>query len=647
MRSTTALKLDLKAPEKFGNVAAKLGVDERRTLAQDLLELIGIDETSMAEWMTEAKGFLDELEDKGDPKPQDREQDGSGEGDPPSTEMTLAAIIQFSAGASDALLGEPDLCSASEDDDQAVALAAWISSQVRTKDPNWILETDPLIVHMSATGLAWRKRGFDDQDEAFHSRFVPCTHIIVNANAKSVERMPRITEDFTRYPYEIDRSIRRGKWVDYEPVYDDNDPQAEKSFYECDCWLDLDGDGIDEPWTVVISRDDHPEVVKIAPRWSKNTIVDTDERLDFNPIHRCYAYKFLPDPKGGFLPMGFGKLLKRVQGSADQLLTAIVDTAKSAAEDGGVLAGGGAGLPDKVELKRNRVNTIQTDGRSLTDMYNPFPTKQVSAASVQVLEKIMTLGDRLAGTLNLLENAPASMTATMAKGIIDTGSKVQGAVHRRLVASMTGEFKQFARMADAYDQLPDGLTGSSADGVAVTADPQLATEMARSGLAGIYMELMKDPLTKWDEVRMRLYKVLRLPQPQKLLGSPPQPEATPHEKMQGMIGLLKQRTENIKVIGAVAQQLTQSLLNMVQAAGGMQDQRLAMLQMAQIEMAVKNMMEQSADVRSTIDGMVNPPSDQSTLALPPPQTGQNGSALSSGQPGGGTGAGQSGSPVGA
>ena len=441
MRDLPKLKLDLNKPEDFGNVAAKLKEDERRTLANDLIELIGIDENSMSDWLGKAKGYLDKVDAEGDDFPQDREQEGAAEEPPPSTEMTLAAVIQFSARATDALLGEPDLARASEPGSEP--LASWVSSQLRTKDPNWTLDTDPLVVHMAVTGLSWRKRDFEDQDKVFQTHFLPCTDVIINANVRSIERAPRITHQFERYPYEIDRSIERSKWLDYEPKYDDADPQAPKRFYETDAWLDLDGDGMDEPWTVVISRDDMAEVVRIRPRWSKKTVVDTDEVLFFNPIRRFYPYRFLPDPKGGFFPMGFGKLLDRTESSADRLLASIIETAKSESENGGVLAGGGFGLPDKVELKNNRIATVNTDGAPLANKFSPFPVKSVSPGSVAVLEKIMTLGDRLAGTLNLLENAPASMTATMAKGIIDSGTQVQSAVHRRLVASMTQEFRMF------------------------------------------------------------------------------------------------------------------------------------------------------------------------------------------------------------
>lgn len=635
MRDLPTMKLDLQKPETFGNLAEKMAVDERRTVADDLMQLIKVDETSMSPWLGEAKGYLEEVEAENSKKSYgNEEQRGAGETGPPSTEMTLAAVIQFAARATGALLGEPDLAKASEPGGEP--LAKWVSRQLRTVDPNWTLDTDPLVVHMAVTGLAWRKRTFDDYDRVFNSYFCPCTDVIINANVRAAERAPRITHQFERYPYEIERSINRKHWVDYDPLFEENDPQAPKQFYECDAWLDFDGDGTTEPWTVVISRDDHPEVVKITPRWSRKTIVDDENVLFFKPNRRFYPYLFLPDPKGGFFPMGFGKLLSRVEGTADQLLASICDTVKSEAENGGILAGGGVGLPDSVEIKGNRVTTIPTDGRKIADMYANFPTKAVSSGSVAVLEKVMTLGDRLAGTLNLLENAPASMTATLAKGIIDTGSQIQSAVHRRLVASMTQEFRMFVQMADAYSMLPDGMQASNGEGIAVTADPQLATEMQRSALAGVYMEMLGQAAEgiPWNmqTLQLRLCEVLRLPNPQELIGAPRTPEASPKEKMDGMLGMMKQKNEEKKVVADAAVKLTQALKNMTEAGGNMLNNQALLLTMAQLEDAVQKMMaDNNAAGPSDVAGQ---PGNQSAGALPGPAPGGDGTDISGGQPGG-------------
>jgi len=637
------LEFDISDPDSFGNLAEKMTTEERRRLATDLIELIAVDEQSMSEWLNDARGYLDTVTAEGNTsKPQDREQEGSNETSPPSTEMTLSAVIQFSARATDALLGEPDLAKASEPGGEA--LASWVSSQLRTYDPNWTLDTDPLVVHMSVTGLAWRKRRFNPEDRVFHSYFRACTDVIVNANVRSIERAPRITDQFERYPYEINRSIERGHYVDYDPQYDENDPQAPKQFYECDCWLDLDGDDIDEPWTVLISRDDYAEVVRVTPLWSKNTVINTDEALYFNPIRCFYPYRFLPDPKGGFLPMGFGKLLSRVENSADRLLASIVDTAKSESENGGIVGGSQFGMPDKIELKGNRLVVLPTDGMPLDKVFSPLPIKSVSSGSVQVLEKIMTLGDRLAGTLNLLENAPASMTATMARGVIDSGTQVQSAVHRRMVASMTQEFRMFVQMAAAYGMLPDGTQPANPSSVAVTADPQLATEMHRSALGGIYMQAIelgaKVPGSfNIQECVKRFCETLRLPNPEKLIGQPPQPQATPKEKLDGAVALMKQRTENIKVTGAVAVQLTQALLNMVEASGGMINNQQALLTMAQLEQAVQQMMQDAGNAGTSLDGVAGQSGNASADAVPASPQNAGGGLIPGGS---GSGAGNTG-----
>ena len=156
---------------------------------------------------------------------------------------------------------------------------------------------------MAVTGLAWRKRWFDEHDESFRTTWLPGSNgdgkpgVIINANAKSIERAPRVTHPIEKYPYEINRSIELGHWVDYEPRFDDIDPQALQNFYEVDLWIDLDDDGYDEPWTVTVALDDKQTVVKIVPRWSRKSVTDTDELLVFRPVRRYYAYRMIPGPE--------------------------------------------------------------------------------------------------------------------------------------------------------------------------------------------------------------------------------------------------------------------------------------------------------------------------------------------------------------
>ena len=118
-----------------------------------------------------------------------------------------------------------------------------------------------------------------------------------------------------------------------------------------------------------------------------------------------------------------------------------------------------------------------------------------------------------------------------------------------------------------------------------------------------------------------------MPNPEKLLGQGPQaPQATPNEKMKGMIGLGKLQIDQMKAKALVAVQLTQALLNMVEASGGMLDNRAALLQMAQIEQTVQELMAGANNANGILDGMAQQPGDAGAGNVPQvPAGGANGS----------------------
>ena len=621
------LKLNLKVPEDIGNLAEKMDQSERLQLADHVIELVKIDERSMAEWLGKANGYLDDIDkDANNSMTTSQEQTGSGEdAQVPSTSLMLSAVIQATARITGSLLSEPDLVKASEPGGEP--LAQWVCSQLRTVDPDWVTDTDPLILHMAVTGLGWRKRWFDEHTAQFRSTFLNVNEVIINNNAKTLERVPRITHKIEKYPYEIQRSIEMKHWVDYEPNFDDIDPQEPHTFYETDMWLDMDGDGYDEPWTITVNLEDTPCAVKCIPRWTRKTVTDTKEMLLFRPSRRYYAYKMIPDPKGTFFPHGFGWLLGKTEHTADRLLASIDDTAKLAAENGGIAATGGIGLPDKIELKGNRLTTINTDGRPINDVVSFFPTKQVTPGMFQTLDKVMTLGDRLAGTLNLLENAPASMTATLAKGIIDNGAQQHSAVHRRIIGSITEEVRSFAQMADAMDHLPEGIDGKKP--IEVTADPNMATELHRGAIAQTYHDMLQMPMVfNPHEVALRFAQTMRLPNPEKLIAPPPpEPEATSAEKVEMSLAMEKEKTNRMKANAQSALSLAQAVKALADAAQAPGNIQMMRLQMAQLEKTMEQLANDASNVGGIGQGVAGPPGQHPV---------QNGPAAPAGPDSGGT-----------
>jgi hypothetical protein len=191
---------------------------------------------------------------------------------------------------------------------------------------------------------------------------------------------------------------------------------------------------------------------------------------------------------------------------------------------------------------------------------------------------------------------------------------------------MTDEIRAFVVMADAYDQLPSGSSAAGAGGIAVTADPQLATEMHRSALAGVYMELMKDPLVNPMEVRKRLFQVLRLPNPELLIGQPPQPQATPKEQADIAVKMHELQTKRTETAARIILMLSQARESLVKAASGTVDIRMSLLQMAQLENTVQEMlMGGDGGAQSGPNGMAGAPGNPgASPALPPPGGGDGG-----------------------
>jgi len=644
MFESPKLKLDLEAPEDIGNLAERLSESDCHSLADHVIELVKIDQRSMDEWLGKANGYLDEIDKDGNTRmPGAGEQTGSGEDTiPPSTSLTLSSVIQATARITGALLSEPDLVKASEPGGEP--LANWVCSQLRTVDPDWVTDTDPLILHMAVTGLGWRKRWFDEHEGEFRSAFLNVNEVIINDSAKTLDRVPRITHKIQKYPYEIQRSIEMGHWINYEPNFDDIDPQEPQDFYEVDMWLDMDGDDYDEPYTVTVNLDDVPCMVKCLPRWTKKTIISDKDYLVFRPVRRYYAYKMIPDPKGSFFPRGFGWLLNKTERSADRLLASIDDTAKLSSENGGIAATGGIGLPDKIELRGNRLTSINTDGRPINEVVSFFPSKQVTPGMFQSLDKLMTLGDRLAGTLNLLENAPASMTATLAKGIIDNGAQQHSAVHRRIIGSITEEVRAFAAMANAMDILPKTIDPKGA--IEITADPNMATELHRGATAQAYHDMLQMPMVfNPHEVGLRYAQIMRFPNPEKLIAPPPpRPTATPMEQGEMALAMEKEKTNRLKANSQSALQMAQAILALSKAAEVPGNIDLMRVQLVRLEKTMEQLNSDTNSVGSDNAGMAGPSPVPPPQASPPNPQGPIGGGTPVPAPGGPNPAGAGNSP---
>lgn len=581
MYDTPKLTFNVLKPEDK-NYADGLQFDpaERQRFGEWLCGLIAVDEGSMRQWLNRAKADIKRLEEDRDATPEDTTASDGTPGNNVGSDVVLGAVMQFHARFVDSFLSEPDFVKAAVEG--AEKLAEWVSMQLRVVDTGWASETDRMAPHVALTGMGWRKRWVDRRRGLFESCFLPVTDVIINASAPSVERAPRITHCMEKYPHEIYPLVKRKDWCDYteREKESDDDPHAPVGFLECHTWLDMDKDGYDEPWTVTI-HEASKEVVALYPRWSASGVIESSNEdgkrqrrgnrsYTFRAHQHFSAYTLLPSISGRFHGRGYGWLLRRLEASADGLLQGAVDIVKAGAEDGGIVGDMGGGMPTSIMLKKDRLTSVPVDGQGLAANTVMFPAKQLPPSVPQMVDALVGYGDKLAGTTAALSGSdtPANMPATTAVAIVQQGARVHSALHRRQWECMTLEIRNFVDLAKQMEMLPQELMGVPTEGLVCTADQQLSTEMGRNMMASYYASIATDPYTNPVEVRIRTHKLMRVPNPEKLMQQPPPQQGRPadeKDKLKHAIDMLKtQQTGMTASAGAL-----KNVVDAIVAIGGL------------------------------------------------------------------------------
>lgn len=556
--------------------------EARHAYGVRLLELVAIDDASRADWVAGALRGMDLTSDNPRPNIYDGDvSDLDADGDDlntikPRYPLISQAVIEFASQAGDALLSDPRPVKASlpsvagsGNNPNAIAEAQAISDalswQLMTVDKTWLSDTDRLIHMLACAGTVFRKRWVDRRTGRNMSKVISGLDVIVNNDVSHLDKAPRVAEEFSEYPHVIRQLIQEGIWydVDINAGSRSDDWHAPIDFVEVHTWLDLDADGADEPYKVVIQKETG-SIVHLSAGWSENGFTVTDRGVLFEQIQEFAEYHFIPDFEGKFYSKGFGHLLGPLSGSINELLASIIETAQLNNENSGLIGRIGTGVSDTIEVRRNKFTVVPTDGQTLQQQVVRFDTRDVSPAMFSVLGLLTEAGQRLSSTVNLME-ASGNMPAATAMAITDQGARIYSAIIKRLWAAMGNEFTILYNMNRAT--MKGGLT-FEVEGkqqsvtaeqfqpvrdVQLSADPRLASAAHRAMLAGHYTQFIGNPNTNQEELLKRIHELMRVPAPDALIIPPPQ-QMPP--QMEAQIAELKskvfEREVKAKLVGAQA-----------------------------------------------------------------------------------------------
>ena len=333
-------------------------------------------------------------------------------------------------------------------------------------------EFDSMLFHLPLAGSTFKKVYYDVPMGRVVSKFVPADELIVPYTATSLEDAEAIIHRVKISENELRKQQVNGFYSDVElgpPGTDVTNGEIEKkerelegskktgknepmyTLLECHVNLDLEGfedvgadgepTGIKLPYIVTVEEGSR-KVLSIRRNYAPND-------LKKNKIQYFVHFKFLPGL--GFYGFGLIHMIGGLSRTATSALRQLLDA--------GTLSNLPAGFKQRGVRVRDEASPIQpgefkdvdAPGGSLRDAFFPLPYKEPSPTLLNLLGVVVSAGQRFAAIADMQVgdgNQAAAVGTTVA--LLERGSRVMSAIHKRCYAAMKNEFKLLSKVVAQY-----------------------------------------------------------------------------------------------------------------------------------------------------------------------------------------------------
>ena len=353
---------------------------------------------------------------------------------------------------------------------QAQRVKDFMNYQIMDQMNEYEPEFDQMLFHLPLAGSSFKKIYYDDLLGRAVSKFVPADDLIVPYTATSLDDAEAVIHTIKISENDLRKQQVAGFYSDVElsppAVTEDKVTEKERelegtkktgkpddvyTLLECHVNLDLEGfedigpdgepTGIKLPYIVTI-EEGSTKVLSIRRNYAP-----TDPKK--NKIQYFVHFKFLP----GLGFYGFG-LIHMIGG-----LSRTATTALRQLLDAGTLSNLPAGFKQRGVRVRDEASPIQpgefkdvdAPGGSLRDAFYPLPYKEPSQTLLALMGIVVQAGQRFASITEMQVgegNQNAAVGTTIA--LLERGSKVMSAIHKRLYTALKREFKLLAKIISSY-----------------------------------------------------------------------------------------------------------------------------------------------------------------------------------------------------
>ena len=458
-----------------------------------------------------------------------------------------------------------------EKEQQAIRVKQFMNYYITNVMEEYTPELDQMLFFLPLAGSTFKKVYYDETRGRAVSKFVPAEHLVVPYETSDLETCPNITQVIRMSLNDLRKKQVSGFYLDMDvlPAQGESGSVEDEIQridgvtpsqidYDCtilECHVDLDLEGYEEededgeltgikiPYIVTISQD-NGQILSIRRNYRED---DEDKRKIQYFVH----YKFLPG--FGFYGLGLIHTIGGLSRTATAALRQLIDAGTLSNLPAGFKARGLRIRDDDDPLQPGEFRDVDAPGGAIRDSLMPLPFKGPDATLFNLLGFVVQAGQRFATITDLKVgdgNQQAAVGTTIA--MLEQGSRVMSAVHKRLHYAMRVEFKMLARvMSESLPQeYPYSVEGAESAvmasdfddriDVVPVSDPNMFSQAQRIALAQTKLQLAgaAPELHNMHEVYKDMYEALGVKDTDRIMKRIPDEEPEPKDPAQENIDAL-------------------------------------------------------------------------------------------------------------
>ena len=542
----------------YANLAEEMPDRELAAIASELLDQFDANKASRQDW---EETYANGLELLGF-NYEEREQPFRGASG--VTHPLLAeAATQFQAQAFNDLLpatGPVKTVSLGKDTrakkDQAQRVQTFMNYYITNVMEDYTPDMDQMLFYLPLAGSTFKKVYYDETLGRAVSKFIPAENLVVPYETSDLDTCPNITQVVRMSLNDLRKKQYAGQYLDIDVLPSQGELDSvrkeinyldglEPSNIDYDCTLlevhadleiegyeELDDDGepigIKVPYLVTISQD-NGQILSIRRNYRE------DDELK-KKIQYFVHYKFLPG--FGFYGLGLIHTIGGLSRTATSALRQLIDAGTLSNLPAGFKARGLRIRDDDEPLQPGEFRDVDAPGGAIRDSLMPLPFKGPDQTLYQLLGFVVQAGQRFATITDMKVgdgNQQAAVGTTIA--MLEQGSRVMSAVHKRLHYAMRVEFKILARVMGESLPAEYPFEVAGADGTVMATDfdsrvdiipvsnPNIFSQAQRIALAQSKLQLATaaPELHNLHEVYRDMYEAMGVTDLDRIMKATPDP----------------------------------------------------------------------------------------------------------------------------